>query len=577
MALQTKTVSVGEHGIYSWSRDYVITLTLTEQSVDVERNTSRVGYLFAISNGDSDWVYSWGHSWNISIGGQQIAIEDFAFYLMNDYTNQTIATGEITVAHNPDGSLEMPYEVSVPEVRSQENGGPPQMQMTGTWELTPIPRGAEVFCPDGTIGHQVEVSVTGLGSGLYCRLSYVFGGLEGVIEDVTADGPVIWKVPEDFYWEIPESREGICSVYATTYSGDVPVGARVWECVMTVDEDAVALTLQGHVEDINTATIALTGDPSRLVRYCSDGQVSALCEGKGGAYIPVYEVTHRDDTDTENPLVISGVEDGRFRFFAIDSRGFSAECEVEAEVVPYILLTCSLGDDKPDGEGNMTLRASGNYYNGSFGAADNDIWVQYRYKAVGAEYGEWQDMSVSPNAESYDAVAHLTGLDYRTAYTFQVRAMDKLMVAISAEYTVRAAPIFDWDENDFNVNGALKINGQEVADYVVARGAEQIWTWEKWASGVARCWGSTAEKTFTFAGDGPVYGSNIVHAVSYPFTFTRVDSANVNIMSDSGCVVPVVCVTEQVLSMSAIRLFGGKESVQGRYSIVVTGRWKEDT
>jgi hypothetical protein len=167
-------------------------------------------------------------------------------------------------------------------------------------------------------------------------------------------------------------------------------------------------------------------------------------------------------------------------------------------------------------------------------------------------------------------------LDYRTAYVFQARALDALSEAFSEEYTARAAPVFDWDEDDFNVNGTLKINGQPVADYVVARGTERIWTWEKWASGKAMCWGCTAEKTVTFSGDGPVYGSNIVYAATYPFNFTRVDSVDVNIVSDSGCVVPAVRVAEQSISMSAIRLFGGKESVQGYYSIAVTGRWKED-
>jgi len=150
-------------------------------------------------------------------------------------------------------------------------------------------------------------------------------------------------------------------------------------------------------------------------------------------------------------------------------------------------------------------------------------------------------------------------------------------VAISAEYTVRAAPVFDWDENDFNVNGILKINDQPVADHIVARGNDGIWMWEKWAGGVAKCWGRTAEKTFTFTGDGPVYESNILYSATYPFAFTRVDSVQVNIVSESGCVVPAVRVAEQTLSMSAVRLFGGKESVQGYYSIAVAGRWKEET
>lgn len=576
MALQTKTVSAGEYGLYSWSNGYVISLTLTERSVDTAANTSQVGYLFTIRNGDTDWVHSWDHSWEIYIGGQTIAIENFDFYMVKDHVTQTIAAGEITVVHNADGTLEMPYAVSIPDVRSLENAGPPQMQMTGTWTLTPICRGAEVFCPDGIIGHDVTLRVTGLADGQRCRLSYGFGALEGVIGDVTANGEVIWRIPESFYRELPQSAEDLCTLYAVTYSGDAPVATHTWECVMAVDENAVAPRLEGYIEDINATTLALTGDPLRLVRYCSDVKVSALCEAGEGAEIALYAVTHGGDTYSENPFVISQAESGAFFFFAEDSRGISAEYAVEADVVPYRKLTCGLGDEKPNGEGEMTLRAFGSYYNGSFGAADNDIRVQYRYKPVGGEYGQWQEMSVTPESAGYDATVRLTGLDYRTAYVFQARALDALSEAFSEEYTARAAPVFDWDEDDFNVNGTLKINGQPVADYVVARGTERIWTWEKWASGKAKCWGASAEKTFTFAGDGPVYGSNIVYAVTYPFAFTSVDSVSVNIVSVSDCVVPTVRADGQSLSMGAVRLFGGKGSVEGHYSIMVVGRWKED-
>lgn len=37
----------------------------------------------------------------------------------------------------------------------------------------------------------------------------------------------------------------------------------------------------------------------------------------------------------------------------------------------------------------------------------------------------------------------------------------------------------------------LNINGSDVADFVVEQGTSGIWTYRKWNSGIAECWGMT--------------------------------------------------------------------------------------
>lgn len=574
MAIQTKTVSTGDYAQGSWSKGYVIDLTLTERSVDIAANTSEVEYLFTISNGTNHYVHPTSVSWGINIGGKEIQIKQFKFDLQTDFTTQTIVSGTVKVPHNPDGTLEMPYMAYVPNLRSLDGVGPTSMTLKGTWRLTPIPRGAGVFCPDGVIGQSVDVLITGLHSGLTCTTCYVFREQEDIIAEKTDSAVIPWTIPQSLCREIPESREDICTIFCTYYSGDAPLGTVMCQCVLRIDENAVAPVLQGYIEDINEATLALTGDASRLVRYYSDARVTGRCEAVEGAHITLYGVTHSGSTYTENPVTVCGVENGLFQFYAVDSRGVTAACDVEAEVIPYVKLTCNLSDNKPDGNGTMTVKVSGNYFNGSFGAEENTLWVQYRYKVAGDAYGDWLDMEVTPNARTYQAVAALTGLDYKTAYTFQARAVDALAQIDSVEYTVKAMPVFDWDENDFNVNGTLKINDEPVADYVVSCGSEGIWTWEKWAGGVAKCWGHTGEKNFSFTGDGPVYSGKSVHTVTCPLELMQVDAVSVNLVSDSGGVVPVVLEAGQSVRMSAIRLYGEQEDAQGYYSITVTGRWK---
>ncbi len=148
-------------------------------------------------------------------------------------------------------------------------------------------------------------------------------------------------------------------------------------------------------------------------------------------------------------------------------------------------------DWQQDGEGNMGLCVKGNYFDGSFGAKDNTLTVQYRYKPTGTLWQnteeEWHILPLSVGDNDYTAEEILTGLDYQTAYTFQARAIDRLATAKSLEYTARATPVFDWGEHDFHIHGSLRIQDRTVVDYVVEQGVVGIWHYRKWASGNVEC------------------------------------------------------------------------------------------
>ncbi len=41
----------------------------------------------------------------------------------------------------------------------------------------------------------------------------------------------------------------------------------------------------------------------------------------------------------------------------------------------------------------------------------------------------------------------------------------------------------------------LNINGSDVADFVIEQGTSGIWTYRKWNSGIAECWGTSSGTT----------------------------------------------------------------------------------
>ena len=462
MAIQTKTVTTGDYAWKSWSNGYVIALTLTEEATDTGANTSLVFYQFTISNTNNNRFTDNNNSWSISIGGQEIEIRNFNFNLGSNYTTQTIAWGQVVVPHNPDGRLHMPYEVSVPNIQSWNRYGPPAMALSGTWELTPIPRASTVSCPVGIIGKPVTVSIQKAGEGFTHTITYGFGKLQGMVAERTAGSTVQWTIPTAFYTQIPAAKRGEGVLVCKTYIGSALVGESSCPLYADIDEADCRPVISAEVTDNNPETTALTGDSNTLVRYYSDAKVTAEYAAKNSATVAGYTLTHNGKTHTAASVVIAGAENGEFQFAVTDSRGISANLSVTKPVVPYVKLTCNLAGNKPDGDGNMTLAVSGNFFDGSFGKSHNTLTVQYRYKLSGTSWQEeqWQDMEPVFTGNSYIAQMELTGLDYQKAYTFQARAIDQLAVVNSAEYTARAIPVFDWGEQDFAIHGDLQVDGK---------------------------------------------------------------------------------------------------------------------
>lgn len=67
-----------------------------------------------------------------------------------------------------------------------------------------------------------------------------------------------------------------------------------------------------------------------------------------------------------------------------------------------------------------------------------------------------------------------------------------------------------------NGSTTINFNGNEMADFVVEQGTSGVWTYRKWNSGIAECWGNVSTTPST------VNGNNAV-TVNLPFTFVGTD------------------------------------------------------
>lgn len=120
-----------------------------------------------------------------------------------------------------------------------------------------------------------------------------------------------------------------------------------------------------------------------------------------------------------------------------------------------------------------------------------------------------------------------------------------------------------------------QVNEPEV-DYVVESGTSGIWTYQKWKSGIAKCWGNYSFNTSVQEQLELFYRSTTINT-NYPFTFKYVPMEIATIQSSSGQVLLAnsgANTTKTSGNYAIISLAGGIDSANYRISIQVDGFWK---
>lgn len=247
---------------------------------------------------------------------------------------------------------------------------------------------------------------------------------------------------------IPNSKSMTVKFYVKTVIGSNTYYSSISKTLSIVNANP---TINPTIEDTDSKTLALTGDKNKLVRYYSNAKITIGAAAIKGATLSSSEVSCNGKSLTADGT-LNNIGSGVFTFTAKDSRGNSTTKTVNPTTVNYVKLTAIF---KPTitVDGMITFTISGNYFNGTFGAVNNELALSYRYKAADGEYGDWQTVVPSLSGHTYECDVSFTipDFNYRSNYTFQVSAADKL-VSLNPEYVASALPVFDWSKDDFNFN-----------------------------------------------------------------------------------------------------------------------------
>lgn len=271
----------------------------------------------------------------------------------------------------------------------------------------------------------------------------------------------------------PNSNELKVKFYIeTTLNGVIQEPRSSLEKTLTIKNPSPTLNPTAADEGVNSFT--LTGDANKIIKYWNYVKVNSGGAAVKGATIKSQKIVCGSKSINSGSGYFSNVETADFTFSITDSRGNTTTQTLKKTLINYVKLTCNLATKNPTTDGKMYFKISGNYFNGSFGKVANTLLVQYRYKQDDGAWGNWTNATATKSGNTYSAEVNLTGLDYRSVYTFQARAQDELWKAennfvATSEKKVKSIPVFDWGENDFQFNvDAFDKNGNKLGSEITA-------------------------------------------------------------------------------------------------------------
>lgn len=504
------------------------------QTTDIATNTSTINWKLSAIGGSVN-LYSTGAT-TLTINGTQVYYKARTSYSSGEFpAAKGSVSGSLKVAHNNNGDKEINITLST-AIYTQTI-----YTATGKWTLDSIPRKATITTAPN-ITDEIEsfdIKYSNLSSG---NISLCISSDKNKI-DLAPYRPLT-KSGNSYSFVLTEEERQNLQNYSLSIG---KAEFTIYFVLQTVigsykDYHTVSKTctiadckpvLTPVVENTDDITRALTGNPKTIIAGYGETAVAANAVAQKGATIVSYSITCGSDTIKAASGKFTGATDNTFKFSATDNRGQTTTATIDdVTVIPYTGNTCTLVAGMPTTDGELTFNIEGLAWFGNFGATDNILTVSYRIKENNEEFSEWQSLSYNTSRENGYKITHtLTGLNYRSSYTIEAKAVDKLHTSYSEAVVVQTIPVFDWSKYDFRFNVPVYIDGSPITDFIVGSGETNGWHYRLYNSGYAECWRRVQITTNVSNAWGSLYTSGALSAtnLAYPFSFTEIPILTVSL------------------------------------------------
>lgn len=418
----------------------------------------------------------------------------------------------IEVEHNDDGSLKGYVKAKwVYELNNQYTPKSGEVK-TEEVELTTIPRASKITATTANVEEATTININKAVENFTTTLKYKFDDLEEIIVEKTPLGSYGWIIPSTFYEKMKDKLSEECTIIAITYNGEENLGQQETTFNVTINQEKNKPNIEiNNIIDVNPKTIELTGNSEKLIKFLSNAKISISKSAKNYASLEEVNVNGINLNLDDNEVIIENITNNEFIATAIDSRNLSNQdkkSKEEALFVDYVPLTLSaLFKRKTPTDGKVILTYNGNYFDGNFGAVQNELKMFYSYKIKDSadDFSEWIEINpqIIENENRFAGEIELNEtFDYENVYSFKLSINDKISnVDKSSTYNQdvgRGKPGHWWNKKAFYINKDLYVNDKKIVSYEIPVGSPFFTTIDKNPNEILGygIWERTSEGTF---------------------------------------------------------------------------------
>lgn len=458
----------GRYLLFSWE--------ITSQSI--ANNTSTISWtLTGAGTASANW-YKAGN-FKVTIDGKIVYSSTTR---INLYDGTKVASGTYTFTHNSAGekSFTAYAEAGIYLVAVNCTG-------SGTFALDAIPRASTINSVSGNkITDKFAVKYTRYATQFSDTLQVSVAGRKPsqTISDYTSGATfeLSEALKSDIYAASQTSQSATLAFQLVTYNGSTIIGtSAALEKSVTVNDSQPSI---GNVtySDINTATTAITGDASKVIRGYSVVSVTATdISAFNGATLTKLnitlggiskDVTISGSTVSTQTVAIGTVDlstDTVLYVTATDSRGNTATASANVTVLDY---------EPP--QANISCKRKDNFYSETILTVNPLIsYIDGKNAATISAYSKEQDAASYGNAVSVTAGTPTTlNLDNKTAWNVKVVVADRLNSTTYVLFVEKGQPIIFFDRVKSSVgvncfptdNNSLEVSGKNVYNSLVPSG-----------------------------------------------------------------------------------------------------------
>lgn len=478
MASSISLVSEGYQGRY-------LELICT-QTQNIAENTSTIHWALH-SVGGEDNYYSVGPT-TVRINGTTVYSQARVNWDAKTFpAAKGVVTGTTTVAHTPTGSMTISVSLQTAVYTGTTS------TVSQSWTLDKIPRESSFESISGTIiGGQTTVSIKRASTAFTHQLWYKVGNSSWYDLGTGIGTSKSFTIDIANANQFPNAMSGTMGLCLRTFNGTTQVGSDVYH--------TVTVTVPEYTPTISQ--ISLTGNQLRddvYVQSKSTVTVNITASTMYGATIKTYSSTvdgHPFGGKSFTSLALSA-GDKTVAVVVTDSRGKTATLTSDAfTVYPYALPSITSFTVERQADGTTVIA----HLSGSVSPLNNKNTAHASIKLNGVTKHitmsayTVNDSATFTGVPTDDVFVATAEIGDRYTYTSKDATLPTVAVTMDFHYSgtgIAMGQVATLEKTlDIASDWQLKCKGGVLDDFVIEQSTDGIWTYRKWNSGIAECWGT---------------------------------------------------------------------------------------